>query len=72
MSGNGQTATKTYTGNGEGGGTVTPDDVHRLFGTQEYRDVEVMSDGTVRERPRNGDVTDEVVTRTLKTARTWY
>ena len=70
--GNGHTATKTHNGNGHGGGTLTPQDFQRLFGEDTYRDVEVLKDGTVRERPRNGDTGDETVTRTLKTGRTWY
>lgn len=71
--GKGETATKTATGNGNGNGrgTVTAEDIHRLFGDG-YRDVEILSNGTVRERPGNGDLTDETVTRTLKTGRTWY
>ena len=72
--GNGQAATKTVIGKGNGngsGGTMTPEDIHRLFGDG-YREIEVLSDGTVREQPRDGDATDEAVTRTLKTGRTWY
>ena len=68
----GNAATKTQVGNGHGGGTLTPQDFQRLFGEDMYRDVEVLKDGTVRERPRDGDTTDETVTRTLKTGRTWY
>jgi hypothetical protein len=73
MEGNGKVATATAVGNGNGNGgtTLTPDDVHRLFGDG-YREVEVLLDGTVRERPREGDVVDQAVTRTLKTGRTWY
>jgi hypothetical protein len=72
MEGNGKVATKTTgNGNGNGGTTLTSDDVHRLFGDG-YREVEVLSDGTVREHPRDGDEVDETVTRTLKTGRTWY
>jgi hypothetical protein len=70
MDGNGRTATKTLE-RGNGHTTLTPEDMHRFFGDG-YREVEVLRDGSVRERPRNGDVTDETVTRTLKTGRTWY
>jgi hypothetical protein len=51
--------------------TLTPDDVTRLF-EDGYREVEVLPDGSLREAPRNGDASDETVTRTLKTQRTWY
>jgi hypothetical protein len=70
VEGNGKTATKTLE-HGNGHATLTPEDLHRLFGDG-YREVEVLRDGSVRERPRDGDVTDEAVTRTLKTGRTWY
>ena len=50
---------------------LTPEDVQRLFGDG-YRGVEILADGTVRERSRAGDVEDDKVTRTLKTGRTWY
>ncbi len=70
MGGNGSSATKTV-GRGKGHTTLTTEDIHRLFGDG-YREVEVLRDGSVRERPRNSDVTDETVTRTLKTGRTWY
>ena len=63
----GDTATKT---NGNGVTTLTPADVARLF-EDGYREVEVLPDGTVREAPRNG-ASDETVTGTLKTERTWY
>jgi len=69
--GNGQTATKTHQGNGNGGGTLAPEDVWRLFG-EGYREVEVLRDGTVRERTEGADDRDETITRTLKTGRTWY
>jgi hypothetical protein len=55
---------------GNGTTTLTPEDVVRLF-EDGYREVEVLPDGTVRETPRNG-ASDETVTRTLKTERTWY
>ena len=71
MGGNGKVATTTAVGNGNGGTKLTPQDVLRLFGDG-YREVDVLQDGTVRERPRDGDVVDETVTRTLKTGRTWY
>ena len=50
---------------------LTPADVERLFGDG-YRAVEILADGTVREKSRAGDATDELVTKTLKTGRTWY
>jgi hypothetical protein len=50
---------------------LTPADVTRLF-DDGYREVEVLADGTIREASGNGDHADEVVTRTLKTERTWY
>jgi hypothetical protein len=70
MEGNNRSATKTVE-RGNGHTTLAPDDIHRLFGDG-YREVEVLRDGSVRERPRAGDATDETVTRTLKTGRTWY
>lgn len=51
--------------------TLSPDDVRRLF-EDDYREVEILPDGKLREAPRNGDLRDEAVTRTLKTERTWY
>lgn len=63
------TETKVETGNGHG--TLTPDEVTRLF-EDGYRDIEILPDGTIREVARGGDVADEAVTRTLKTERTWY
>jgi hypothetical protein len=71
MEDKGKSATTTTIENGSGGIALTPEDVLRLFGDG-YREVEVLQDGTVRERPRDGDVEDETVTRTLKTGRTWY
>jgi hypothetical protein len=69
VEGNG-TSTKTG-GEGNGHTKITSEDVRRLF-EDGYREVEVLSDGTIRERPNNGDVVDETVTRSLKTQRTWY
>jgi len=37
-----------------------------------YREIEILPDGTLRESVRGGSPTDEAVTRTLKTERTWY
>lgn len=54
-----------------GSATLTPQDVGRLF-DGEYRDLEILPDGTLRETVRGGSPTDEAVTRTLKTQRTWY
>jgi hypothetical protein len=71
MEGNGKVATITTVEKGNGGTKLTPEDVLRLFGDG-YREVEVLRDGTVRERPTDGDAADETVTRTLKTGRTWY
>lgn len=53
-------------------GTLTPQDVGRLFDGG-YPDIEILPDGTLRETVRGGgDPTDEAITRTLKTERTWY
>jgi hypothetical protein len=73
MSGNenGHTETKTHTGNGNGGGTLTAEKFQRLIDVTP-REIDILSDGTVQERPRGGDAKDEAVTRTLKTGRTWY
>ena len=54
-----------------GHATLTPADVFRLF-EDGYREVEVLPDGRVREASGNGHGSDETVTRTLKTQRTWY
>lgn len=51
--------------------TLSRADVARLF-EDGYREVEVLPDGRLREAPRNGDQRDELVTRSLKTKRTWY
>jgi len=53
------------------GGRLTPQEVERLFDGG-YRDIEILPDGTLRESVRGGSPTDEAVTRTLKTERTWY
>lgn len=53
------------------GGQLTPQEVERLF-EGGYRDIEILPDGTLRETVRGGSPTDEAVTRTLKTERTWY
>lgn len=50
---------------------LSPDEVHRLFG-DDYREIEILPDGTVREADGNSEAVDESVTRTLKTKRTWY
>jgi hypothetical protein len=52
-------------------GQLTPQEVERLFDGG-YRDIEILPDGTLRETVRGGSPSDEVVTRTLKTERTWY
>jgi hypothetical protein len=58
--------------NARDGGQLTPQEVERLFDGG-YRDIEILPDGTLREVTRGGaDPTDEAVTRTLKTERTWY
>lgn len=62
------TATKERT-EGNGHTRLTPQDVTRLF-EDGYREIEVLPDGTIREA--TGDASDETVTRTLKTHRTWY
>ena len=54
-----------------GGGQLTTQEVERLFDGG-YRDIEILPDGTLRETVRGGSPTDEAVTRTLKTERTWY
>jgi hypothetical protein len=56
---------------GGGGGQLTPQEVERLF-EGGYRDIEILPDGTLRESVRGGSSSDEAVTRTLKTERTWY
>jgi len=53
------------------GGQLTPQEVERLFDGG-YRDIEILPDGTLRETVRGGGPSDEAVTRTLKTERTWY
>lgn len=63
--------TKTATRSDNGGTKLSAEDVRRLF-EDGYREVEVLANGTVRERPTGGDTLDETVTRSLKTARTWY
>ena len=68
MNGNGKTKTVRE---GNGHTKIDPDHIHRLF-EDGYRDIEILKDGTIRERTHKGDVTDEVVTRSLKTGRTWY
>jgi hypothetical protein len=50
---------------------LTPAEVTRMFG-EDYREIEILADGTLRERSPNGGDPDEQVTRTLKTGRTWY
>ena len=55
-----------------GGGQLSPEDVSRLF-DDGYRGIEILPDGTLREITGNGGTaSDETVTRTLKTERTWY
>ena len=54
-----------------GAGQLTTQEVERLFDGG-YRDIEILPDGTLRETVRGGSPTDEAVTRTLKTERTWY
>ena len=53
------------------GAQLTPQEVERLFDGG-YRDIEILPDGTLRETVCGGSPTDEAVTRTLKTERTWY
>ena len=65
------TKTETLETRRNGAAKMTPADVARLF-ENEYREVEILPDGTLRESPRNGHESDETVTRTLKTQRTWY
>ena len=50
---------------------LTPREVERLF-EGGHRDIEILPDGTLRETVRGGSPSDEAVTRTLKTERTWY
>jgi hypothetical protein len=68
MNDNGGTKTKSHN---NGGSKISVDSVERLF-DDGYRDIEILKDGTIRERSPEGDVTDEFVTRSLKTGRTWY
>jgi hypothetical protein len=65
------TKTETLETRRNGATALKPADVARLF-ENGYREVEILSDGTLRESPRNGDERDETVTKTLKTERTWY
>ena len=55
---------------GDGTSTISPEEITKLFA--DYRKVEVLSDGRIREAVIDGDVGEETVTRTLKTDRTWY
>jgi hypothetical protein len=66
---NGST-TKTVRG-GNGHTKIDPDRVRALF-EDGYRDIEILEDGTIRERSFKNDATEELVTRSLKTGRTWY
>ena len=61
----------TQAKSGSGGSRLTPQEVERLFDGG-YRDIEILPDGTLRETVRGGSPSDEAVTRTLKTERTWY
>jgi hypothetical protein len=36
------------------------------------REIEILPDGRIREAAGNGNGADELVTRSLKTERTWY
>ena len=54
-----------------GDARLTPADIERHFGDG-YREIEILPDGTLRERSGGGDPVDEQVTRSLKTERTWY
>ena len=69
-----KTVTKTIDAGTEqrnGNGKLSPQDIERHFGNG-YRELEILPDGTLRETSLNGDALDELVTRTLKTERTWY
>ena len=50
---------------------LTTDDVKRLFNAG-YRDLEILPDGSIREAGSDPGGSEEAVTRTLKTRRTWY
>jgi hypothetical protein len=66
-----KTKTETVETNGNGTGTLSPADVHRLIEDR----VPGRGDrarGRVREASHDGHDTQETVTRTLKTQRTWY
>ena len=56
---------------GDGTSTISPEDVERLF-ADSYREIEILPDGRIREVAKNGDGSEETVTRTIKTERTWY
>ena len=56
---------------GDGTSTITPEEVTRPFANG-YREIEVLPDGRIREITRNRDGSEAMVTRTLKTDRTWY
>lgn len=66
----GKSSTKTKRA-GNGHSQISPERVERLF-EDGYREIEVLKDGSIRERAPEGDFKDEVVTRSLKTGRTWY
>jgi hypothetical protein len=56
---------------GDGTSTISPEDVTRWF-ADGYREIEIGPDGRIREIARNGDASEEALTRILKTERTWY
>lgn len=56
---------------GDGTSTISPEEVTRLFADC-YREVEILPDGRIRELGKNGDGSEETVTRTIKTERVWY
>jgi len=61
----------THAKGSSSGSQLTPQEVERLF-EGGYRDIEILPDGTLRESVRGDSPTDEAVTRTPKTERTWY
>jgi hypothetical protein len=56
---------------GDGTSTISPEEITKHFANG-YREIEVLPDGRVREITRDGDASEEMGIRTLKTERTWY
>jgi len=63
--------TKSTVRGGDGTSTISPEEITKHFANG-YREIEVLPDGRIREVPKNGDASEEIVTGTIKTERTWY